>query len=176
MGTTRKETLARWELFAEAYLASDNNGTEAARAAGFKGSNGTLAVSANRLLKKPEVKKMLAKLRKALKAKPIPITKEVGERIAAQEARVVGLEDKRAMLWKVASACSELRVDEDIEIIEEDDGSTTRIITRTERVFMPETTINAIDKLNQMDGDIKTPGAAAGGGLSIENLLLSIGL
>lgn len=174
MGTTRKETLKRWELFSEAYLASDGNGTDAARTAGFKGSNGTLAVAANRLLKKPEVKQMLAKLQKAIKSKPIPITREVGEQMAAQAARVIGLEEKRAMLWKVAEACSELRVDEDIELIQEDDGSTTRIITRTERVFMPETTINAIDKLNQMDGDIKTPGAG-GGGLTIENLLLSIG-
>ena len=57
----------------------------------------------------------------------------------------------------------------------DEDGLTTRIITRTERVFMPETTIHAIDKLNVMDGDNKAPGGGNTSDLSIENLLLSIG-
>jgi hypothetical protein len=178
MGASRKDTLKRWELFADAYVSS-GNGAESAKVAGYKGSKQTLAVAGNRLLKKPEVKKMLAAIRKAVKAKPIPITPAVAQQLAHDEAhqeRVVGLEEKRALLWKVANKCSEFHVDEDIQEVEEDDGSTTRIITRTERVFMPETTINAIDKMNQMDGDIKTPGAGSGNSLSIENLLLSIGM
>jgi hypothetical protein len=172
---THAETVRKWELFAEAYVLS-GNGAEAAHAAGYKGkNNATLAVAGSRLLKKPEVKAMIAEIRKGIKTKPIPVDMEVVEHQRKTGQMRVDTEDKRALLWRVANICAEMRVDEDIQEEEQDDGSTLRIITRTERVFMPETTINAIDKLNVMDGDNKAPGGGNTSDLSIENLLLSIG-
>jgi hypothetical protein len=172
---THAETVRKWEIFSEAYVLS-GNGAAAAGAAGYKGKTATLAVAGSRLLKKPEVKAMIAEIRKGIKTKPIPIDMEVVEHQRKTGQMRVDTEDKRALLWRVANICAEMRVDEDIQEEEQDDGSTLRIITRTERVFMPETTIHAIDKLNVMDGDNKAPGGGGGGGLTIENLLSSIGL
>jgi hypothetical protein len=172
---THAETVRKWEIFSEAYVLS-GNGAAAAGAAGYKGKSATLAVSANRLLKKPEVQAMVAKIQEEVKAKPIPVTAEVAQHMETKAGIRVDTQDKRALLWMVANKCAESRVDEDIEVTEQDDGSTLRVVTRTIRMFMPETTINAIGKMNQMDGDIKAPGAGNTSGLSIENLLLSIGL
>jgi len=171
---THAETVRKWELFAEAYILMGNS-AKAAQAAGYKGKAASLAVAGSRLLKKPEVKQMIAKIRKEVKAKPIPINTEVTDHIAAQEKMRVGTEHKRALLWQVANICARIDVEEDIQEEVDDDGLTTRIITRTERVFMPETTINAITAMNVMDGDNKAPGGGNTSGLSIENLLSSIG-
>jgi len=171
---THAETVRKWELFAEAYILMGNS-AKAAQAAGYKGKAASLAVAGSRLLKKPEVKQMIAKIRREVKAKPIPINTEVAINLEKQQKMRVDIEQKRALLWEVATICARIDVEEDIQEEVDDDGLTTRIITRTERVFMPETTINAIDKLNVMDGDNKAPGGGSTSDLSIENLLLSIG-
>ncbi len=171
---THAETVRKWELFAEAYILMGNS-AKAAQAAGYKGKAASLAVAGSRLLKKPEVKQMIAKIRREVKAKPIPINTEVAINLEKQQKMRVDIEQKRALLWEVATICARIDVEEDIQEEVDDDGLTTRIITRTERIFMPETTINAIHEMNVMDGDNKAPGGGNTSDLSIENLLLSIG-
>jgi len=186
MGTS-KTTKSKWARFARAYVLS-GCGVTSAEKAGYKGKRASLAVASSRLLKKTEVRNMIEGIQAELKGKPIPtpvpttapipinfeVAKKLAEDKIVHHRMVVETEDKRALLWKIANICAEVEVNEDIQEEVDDDGLVTRIITRTERVFMPETAINAIDKMNQMDGDIQTPGAATGG-LSIESLLLSIG-
>jgi len=174
---THAETVRKWELFAEAYILMGNS-AKAAQAAGYRGKAASLAVAGSRLLKKPEVKQMIAKIRKAVKEKPVPVPIEVIEREQHEEARGtmrVETEDKRSLLWEVACHNGRVVTSEDIQEEMDDEGCTTRIITRTERIFDSQGCINAIAAMNQMDGDIKAPGAAGGAGLSIENLLSSIG-
>ena len=175
---TSDRTKAKWGLFAEAYVLT-GCGKEAAKQAGYKGKPTSLAVAGSRLLRNPVVRDMIAKIKRELKAQPIPINPAVAEQMASDQAARktvrVETEDKRSLLWEVACHNGRVVCDEDIQEEIDDEGCTTRIITRTERVFDSQGCINAVLAMSQLDGDIKAPGAATGGGLSIENLLLSIG-
>jgi hypothetical protein len=57
-GSTARK-LDRAKLFAAAYVANGNNATEAARAAGYKGTPGSLATIGSRWLKHVEVRRLL---------------------------------------------------------------------------------------------------------------------
>jgi hypothetical protein len=50
----------RQQLFAEAWLATRGNGTEAARRAGYSGSTNTLAAHASTLIRNPKVQAIIA--------------------------------------------------------------------------------------------------------------------
>ena len=172
------KTIRKWEIFAEAYVDS-KCGAKAAKVAGYTGkNNASLSAAGSRLLKKPEVKKIIASIRKELKAKPVPVPIEVIQREehnATRGTMRVETEDKRALLWEVACHNGRVVTEEDIQEEIDDEGCTTRIITRTERVFDSQGCINAVSAMNIMDGDVKTPATGPGNNLSIENLLLSIG-
>jgi len=176
MTGTRKKTLQKWKVFVDSYVLT-SSAAESARAAGYTGKN--VGVTACGLLKKPEIQQMIAKLQKSVIETPVAITPAVVERLKHEEQivakRAIKIEDKRALLWDVA--CHQGRVMREEDICEEvdDEGHTTRIITRTERIFDGQGCVNAILAMSQIDGDMKAPGAAAAGGVSIENLLLSIG-
>ncbi len=60
MGSVPKnQILTRRRLFAEAYIANGLNGTAAAAAAGYTGSQRTLAAYASKMLKNPEVREYI---------------------------------------------------------------------------------------------------------------------
>lgn len=171
---TREETREKWITFADAIITLDGSPGEAARIAGYKGKKATLAATASRLLAHEEVQEIIAQRREALKAEGnLPATKH--EQI--REHLAIGREDKRQFLWSLANECARTIRTEDIAEHIDEDGATVRTITVTESVFKPREAIEAIAKLNEMDGDIMPPNVppgGGGGGLSIEQLLLSI--
>ena len=174
MGYSKEQTRQRWTTFADAFI-TFNDGVKAAKLAGYKGKNkASLSVSASRLLANPEFQELLEERREALKAEgllPASNPVMVRERIAIER------EDKRQFLWSLANECARTIRTEDIAEHIDEDGATVRTITVTESVFKPREAIEAIAKLNEMDGDIMPPNVppgGGGGGLSIEQLLLSI--
>jgi len=74
---------AKQRFFVEAYLSSAGNGTQAARRAGYRGSDKTLGVQAVRLLGKARVQTAIQdRLEKAVRAAPgVPTPEEVIERL-----------------------------------------------------------------------------------------------
>jgi terminase small subunit-like protein len=50
----------RQQLFAEAWLATEGNGTESARRAGYRGSTNTLAAHASTLIRNPKVRALIS--------------------------------------------------------------------------------------------------------------------
>jgi phage terminase small subunit len=66
---SKEAVKARHDLFIEAYVENGGNGAEAARAAGYSGSNLVLSQSASRALACPYVQEELAKRRAALSEK-----------------------------------------------------------------------------------------------------------
>jgi ribosomal protein S25 len=184
------KTQAKWALFAEHYVLT-GCGNKAAKAAGYGGKDASLRVTGTRLLKNPQVRDLIDTIQREVKAKPLkpkPAKKAnkpvvIGELLdqqleqteAARQRVRIDTEDKRELLWEVACHNGRVVTSEDIEEREEMDGSLTRVILRTERIFDSQGCINAVLAMSQIDGDIKAPGQGTGGGLSIENLLLSIG-
>lgn len=166
----REATLEKWRTFAEGYI-NTGQGRKAAKLSGYKGNDKTLDVTASKLLKKPEVKKMIAERRAELKAKGgLP----AGDLELERERIAISTEDKREFLWNLAKECGKTVRGQDVAEHIDQSGNTVRTITIIESVFKPKEAIEAIRALNEMDGDIVPPKAPPGGGLSIEQLLLSI--
>ncbi len=167
---TKAATQEKYQLFAEA-LIQTGEPARAAKLAGYTGTTKVLAVTASKLAKKPEIKKMIAARRKELKTR--------GE-LAVNDPQVlleklrVGTEEKREFLWDLAHDCRKIVYKEDIDEHTEADGTKVRTIRITESVFRPREAIECIVAMNEMDGDIAPPKEGGGGGphLTIEQLLL----
>lgn len=169
---TKLATLEKWKTFAEAYIMLGGKPQEAAKIAGYKGSNATLSASASRLLASEQMQKIIADRRAELKAQgnlPSTAPELVRERLAIE------LQDKREFLWGLAHECAKTVTTRDVDEYMDENGTLIRTVTITESVFRPREAIEAIAQLNEMDGDIMPPKPAAGAGsFSIEQLLLSI--
>lgn len=172
-GVSKEQTRQRWITFADAYI-TFNDAIKAAKLAGYKGkTNASLSVAASRLLAREDFQELMEERRQAMKAEsrlPADNLVMVRDRIAIER------EDKRQFLWNLANECAKTVTTQDVAEHIDSDGNTVRTITITESVFRPREAIEAIAKLNEMDGDILPPKAppGGGGGLSIEQLLLSI--
>lgn len=169
---TKLATLEKWKTFAEAYIMLGGKPQEAARIAGYKGSNQTLSVTASKLLARDDIKKIIADRRAELKANgnlPSTAPEFVRERLAIER------QDKREFLWGLARECAKTVTTKEVDEYMDDNGTLIRTVTITESVFRPREAIEAIAQLNEMDGDIMPPKPQAGAGsFSIEQLLLSI--
>jgi hypothetical protein len=162
--TTKEATAARYRLFAEA-MVNTGKPMESARIAGFQGTDKALAVTANRLKKHPKVQAIIAEIREELKDVPT----------LADKIRI-DTQGKREFLWNLAHICARVDSTQDVEEEICGDGTIIRTIKVVETVFRAREAIEAIAKLNEMDGDIAPPKQPAGGGgmLSIEQLVLAV--
>jgi hypothetical protein len=172
MAASKEKTLEKWRTFADAVIMTGKP-TEAARLAGYKGASNVLSATASRLMARDDMKEMIAARRAELKAEgTLPAT----DRGLVRERIKIETQDKREFLWNLANECGKTVRTEDIDEHMDEEGTLIRTVTVTESVFRPREAIEAIAKLNEMDGDITPPKVAPGqgGGLSIEQLLLSI--
>ncbi|MBU2708888.1 terminase small subunit [Zooshikella marina] len=84
---TLKTPSGKQALFISHYLENGRNGLQAAKSAGYKGSNRVLATTANRLLNKPHIRAAVDQEQKDI-----------------QESIRYSAEDKRRVLWNIAQA------------------------------------------------------------------------
>jgi phage terminase small subunit len=169
---TRAETQEKWRTFADAVIMTDKP-IEAAKLAGYKGANNVLAATASRLMARDDMKEMIAARRAELKAEgTLPAT----DLAMVRERIKIETQDKREFLWNLAKECSKTIRSEEVAEHLDEEGTLVRTVVITESVFKPREAIEAIARLNEMDGDIAPPKVppGQGGGLSIEQLLLSI--
>jgi len=120
---SRKLTVKQ-QKFVQYYLANGGNGTEAARKAGYKGSEKTLSQVAIENLGKPGISKLIGIEQEKLK-----------------ESTGATAKAKRELLWKIAqhnSACKQAD--------KEDSSGEVKMLD-------PKAAISAITELNKMDGD-----------------------
>jgi hypothetical protein len=167
---TRTKTEAKYLKFAEAWV-NTQDGPKAAKIAGYKGKKKTLSVTASKLLKHSRVKEFIQIIQAEIKG-PDP-DQELLEKLR------VGTEEKRDFLWRLANQCAREVYDEDVDE-REIDGEKVRVVTITKTIFRPKEAIDAINSLNEMDGDIRTPKGGGNlpgtGNVSIENLMMAIGV
>jgi phage terminase small subunit len=157
----------KYGVFAEAHIAT-GDGVKAAKEAGYKGNAKTLAVTASRLLKNPKVKAILKAIRKEIKTPA---------QIVCEKIRV-DTEMKREFLWDLAKECAKVvRAEEEIGEYVDSDGQTVKTLKVVESVYKPREAIDAIAKLNEMDGDIAPAPTGApgfGSGFTIEQAIMNI--
>jgi phage terminase small subunit len=73
--TSKLKLTPKQEKFYKRYISNDFNGVEACKFAGYKGTDGTLAVVANENLRKPNIMKAIAEAQKK-DSKKLEITRE----------------------------------------------------------------------------------------------------
>jgi len=116
------------QSFVDNYLANGGNGTQAAKDAGYKGSENTLASTAKENLRKPQIKEAIEKEQNKIKKK-LEMTAEW----------------KRSTLKDVIERCLQAE-----PVMEMRDG---KLVETGEYKFGANEVIRAINELNKMDGD-----------------------
>jgi len=124
------------KLFVENYIQTGGNGTAAARAAGYRGSTGTLGAVAHENLNKPHIWDEIAR-RQA----------EIRERLE------ISTQAKRELLWAIANQCASTEIGRSVEVDETVDGVIAKTIYIQYATFDPIAALKAIRELNRMDGD-----------------------
>lgn len=114
--------------FVDNYLANGCNGTQAAKAAGYKGNDNTLASIAKDNLRKPHIKSEID-----------------AEREKLQKNLGATAENKRALLWEAANRCMQAE-----PVYEFSNGEK---IETGEYKFDSAGVVRSIAELNRMDGD-----------------------
>ena len=128
-------------LFVEFYVQNANNGTAAARAAGYKGSTATLGAVAHENLNKPHVWDEISRRRT-----------EIRKRME------ISTQAKRLLLWEVANECAKhVEVIQSVTVETMPDGTLVKTINVLSSVFDSAAAIKAIVELNRMDGDYAVP-------------------
>lgn len=124
-------------LFVEYYIQNGGNGTAAARAAGYRGSSGTLGAVAHENLNKPYIRDEIVR-RQA----------EIRERLE------ISTQAKRERLWEIANQCATNKeISRSIEVDEAADGIVVKTVYIRCALVDATAAIKAIHELNLMDGD-----------------------
>ena len=172
-------TEEKYRTFAEVYINS-GNGSKAAKLAGYAGNAQTLASTASRLLKNRKVIHWIKTLRAEIKRQPVnaaPTDPDPVPTTALCTAIRINTQDKRELLWRIANDCARIvRDEEEISEYVDSEGRLVKVMRVVESMYRPREAIDAIVRLNEMDGDIKTPKDAPppGAGLNIESLLMLV--
>jgi len=126
--------------FVEHFIATGGKVKESARLAGYSAKNEQqLEVTASRVLRHKDVQKAIAERRQ----------KFMDETFGTQE--------KRLFLWELAQRCGRPKTTRELKVIERDGKKVEQEIITIE-VFDARAAIDAIDKLNKMDGDYAPAG------------------